>query len=201
MTKPPIYDKIAPRYDAVFAPLEKRFFVQWRKQTLSLLPENCSVLEIGAGTGLNFSHYPKISCGVASELSFKMLEFAREKEKPDELKLVQSTAEKIPFADNSFDAAFATLVFCSVKSPQEAFLELRRVVKPEGKIVLLEHVRPNGLLLAPVFDVLNFFTVRLFEDHFNRRTVEEAKKAGLQIESIKQKAASIINIIECKVTK
>jgi ubiquinone/menaquinone biosynthesis C-methylase UbiE len=200
-TKPPIYDKISSRYDRVIAPFERRFLARWRKETLSRLPSESSILEIGAGTGLNFAHYPKIRCGVASELSFKMLEIARTKEHPKELQFIQSAAEKIPFADNSFDSCFATLVFCSVKSPQEAFAELKRVVKPCGKIVLLEHVRPKGFLLGNIFDVLNFFTVRLFEDHFNRRTTEEAKQAGLEIINVEQKAASIINIIECKVAK
>lgn len=184
----------------MMAPLEKRFIARWRKETLSRLPSNGFILEIGAGTGLNFAHYPKIRCGVASELSYKMIEIAREKSHPKELQFVQSAAEKIPFADNSFDAAFATLVFCSVVSPEAAFAELKRVVKPEGKIVLLEHVRPKGLL-GIVSDILNFFTVPLFEDHYNRRTAEEAKRAGLEIISVEQKAATIINIIECKVTK
>lgn len=199
--KPPIYDKISSRYDRVIAPFERRFLTRWRKETLSLLPSNSTILEIGAGTGLNLPHYPSVRCGVASELSYKMLEIARKKEHPKELQFVQSAAEKIPFADNSFDAAFATLVFCSVVSPAAAFAELRRVVKPLGKIVLLEHVRPKGLLLGSLFDVLNFFTVCLFEDHFNRRTAEEAKHAGLEIINVEQKAASIVNIIECKVTK
>lgn len=196
-----VYDPVASRYDRMISPLERFGLTRWRKEALSLLPADSRILEIGAGTGLNFAHYPQGTCGVASELSFKMIEIARKKkEKPSGVQFVQSSAENIPFADNSFDAAFATLVLCSVALPQDALAEMKRVVRSEGKIVLLDHVRPKGLL-GPAFDVISFFTVRLFEDHFNRRTAEEVRKAGLEITTVKQRALSVINIIECKVTK
>jgi len=104
----------------------------------------------------------------------------------------------LPFAAGSFDAACATLVFCSVASPPQAFAELRRVVRPGGHIVLLEHVRPTGLP-GYLFDALNFFTVRLFDDHFNRRTADIAERAGLRLVSIKHHAFGIIQIIVCEV--
>ncbi|MGI8837961.1 MAG: class I SAM-dependent methyltransferase, partial [Pyrinomonadaceae bacterium] len=94
--------------------------------------------------------------------------------------MIQSCAEHLPFANNSFDAAFATLVFCSVARPEAAFAELRRVVKPGGVVMLLEHVRPNNLL-GSLFDLLNWITVPLFDDHFNRRTAATAKAAGLNV--------------------
>lgn len=108
--------------------------------------------------------------------------------------LVQSDAERLPFADASFDAAVATLLFCSVASPQAAFAELRRVVRPGGNIALLEHVRPNGLL-GYVFDALSVLTVALFDDHFNRRTAEEALRAGFKVLRIERHALGIFNII------
>lgn len=138
--------------------------------------------------------------GTSSEISLKMLEFAKEKINSREIKLVQADAEKLPFADDSFDAAFATLVFCSIPNPQNAFQELQRVVKKGGKVILLEHVRPKGLF-GFVFDVLNIFTAALIEDHFNRRTVEIAEKSGLKIIDVKQKAFGIVNLIVCEVIK
>jgi len=189
-----IYDRLAKSYDKACAPFEKRFLSAWRKETLSLLPENARILEIGAGTGANFVFYPKQSSAVASEISLKMLEFARRK--TTEIRLVQANAEILPFAANSFDAAFATLVFCSLANPENAFTELQRIIKPEGKIVLLEHVRPNGLL-GCVFDFLNIFTVRLIEDHFNRQTVKLAESSGLKILAVRRKAFGIINLIVC----
>ena len=190
-----LYDKFAKGYDQALAPFEKRFLSRWRAETLALLPENARLLEIGAGTGANFPFYPKSGCAIASEISIKMLELARHK--TTEIKLVQTDAETLPFAANSFDAAFATLVFCSVPKPENAFAELRRVVKKGGKIVLLEHVRPTGFL-GVAFDFLNIFTVRLIEDHFNRETAKLAENSGLKILQIKRKALGIVNLIVCE---
>ena len=179
------YDKVAEKYDQAFAPFERRFLSAWRKEALSYLPENAKILEIGAGTGLNFRFYPKCRHAVASEISFKMLEFAQKK--TDFIELVQADAESLPFAENSFDAAFAALVFCSIPNPENAFGELRKVVKPNGKIILLEHVRPKGLL-GFAFDFLNIFTRLLIEDHFNRQTAQIAEKSGLKILEVKRKS-------------
>ena len=187
-----LYDRLAKGYDKALAPFEKRFLSRWRAGTLSLLPENARLLEIGAGTGANFGFYPPADCAVASEISLKMLAVARGKTAA--IHLVEADAETLPFAANSFDAAFATLVLCSVPKPENAFAELRRVVKPHGAIVLLEHVRPPGLT-GFLFDFLSIFTVRLIEDHFNRRTAKLAAEAGLKILEIRQKAFGIVNLI------
>ncbi len=191
-----IYDKIADSYDKFLAPFEKRFLDRWRAETLAYLPENARILEIGAGTGLNFKHYPNYQTAVASEISIKMLEIAREK--TSSIKLVQASAEELPFPDESFDAAFATLVFCSIPRPEKAFAELRRVLKAKDKIILLEHVRPTGLF-GYFFDVLNVLTVALMEDHFNRETAKIAENAGLKVLEVKKKVFGIVNLIICEI--
>ena len=127
-----------------------------------------------------------------------MLRFARQKSRPARISLVQSCAEFLPFDNASFDAAFATLVFCSLASPAEAFAELRRVVKPGGSIILLEHVRPRGLL-GSLFDLLNLITVPLFDDHFNRRTASSAQLAGLSVLRVEESRLGIMNLIVCRV--
>ncbi len=198
-TKPPSYDQIAERYDRALQPFERWFLARLRAATLRELPIDSRLLEVGAGTGLNFRHYPPGTSGVASELSYEMLRHARRKiERPPHVQLVQNCAERLPFADDSFDAAFATLVFCSVASPQTAFAELRRVVRAGGRVVLLEHVRPDNLL-GPLFDVLNFFTARLFADHFNRRTALAATAAGLRLVRIERHLLGIVQLIVCEV--
>jgi ubiquinone/menaquinone biosynthesis C-methylase UbiE len=192
------YDDIAPHYDKAMRPLERWFLARLRQTIVSYLPEGAHVLELGAGTGLNFVYYPINAEGVATEPSSGMLQLAKQKEKPASLRLIQSSAEQLPFKDNSFDAAFATLVFCSLASPAEAFAELRRVVRSGGTVILLDHVRPNNLL-GPVFDLLNLFTVRLFDDHFNRRTAAAAELAGLSVLRVEQSMLGIINLIICRV--
>lgn len=191
------YNELAPKYEAI-SRFEQRFFPTLRAEALSQLPTNARILEVGAGTGLNFVHYPAGVSGVATEPNSEMIKLAREKQKPSRVSLVQNCAEKLPFPDDSFDAAFATLVFCSVASPQAAFAELRRVVRSGGKIILLDHVRPGGLL-GLVFDAMNLLTVPLFDDHMNRRTTDLAKTSGLEVIDVKCQAWGIINLITCRV--
>jgi ubiquinone/menaquinone biosynthesis C-methylase UbiE len=198
--RPPVYDRHAARYDRATRPLERLGLSRLRAATLGTLPERARLLEVGAGTGANFTFYPVAASGVASELSRAMLDVARAKPRPEGVRLVQAAAERLPFADDTFDAAFATLVFCSVTSPDAALRELRRVVRPGGTVALLEHVRPAGLL-GYVFDALSKLTVALFEDHFNRRTAEAALRAGLRVERVESHLFGIVQIIVCRVEK
>ncbi len=195
---PRTYDEIAPHYDAAIRPLERWFLARLRASTLKRLPDNARILELGAGTGMNFIYYPDNALGIATEPSTGMLKIAQEKKRPSGIGLIQSCAENLPFKDDSFDVAFATLVFCSVKSPAMAFSELKRVVRSGGSILLLEHVRPYGVL-GPLFDVLNLITVPLFADHFNRRTSEDAQAAGLKLVGVEKSLLGIINLITCRV--
>lgn len=192
------YDEVAPHYDAAMRPLERWFLKRWRAEIFAQLPKSGVILEVGAGTGLNFEFYRREAVGVATEPSIEMLKIAKNKSRPEGLTLVQSFAEKLPFRDASFDTAFASLVFCSVESPQAAFAELRRVVRPGGTVVLLDHVRPRGLL-GPVFDLLNMVTVPFCGDHFNRRTATAASSAGLDVLQIQKRALGIFNLITCRV--
>jgi ubiquinone/menaquinone biosynthesis C-methylase UbiE len=192
------YDEVAPHYDAAMRPLDRWFLARLRASTLRYLPDTARILEIGAGTGLNFVYYPDNALGVATEPSREMLRVAVEKPRPTGVKLLQSCAEALPFKNASFDAAFATLVFCSVKTPSDVFAELRRVVRPGGTVLLLEHVRPKGLLGA-VFDLLSLLTVPLFDDHFNRRTAEEARDSGLEVLRVEKSMLGIINLITCRI--
>lgn len=195
---PAVYDKFASNYDRAFAPLERLGLRRWRQEVIELLPTNASILEIGCGAGANFEFYPKCSIAVSSEISLGMLSVAHGKRLENHL--IQADAQSLPFGENEFDAAFATLVFCSIPDPTAAFSELKRVLRPGGRIVLLEHVRPEGLL-GPLFDLFNKATVFFADDHFNRRTVEIAEMAGLKIVENRKKMGTIINLIVCEVVK
>lgn len=190
-----IYDRLARFYDRAFAPFERRFLARWREETLSLLPEDAVILEVGCGTGANFRFYPAGCKAFSTELSLRMLEIAVAK--AIENKLIQADAQALPFAEDVFDAAFATLVFCSIPNPAQAFAELRRVVKPGGKIILLEHVRPKGML-GRAFDLLNVLTVLLIDDHFNRRTSQLAADSGLRVTEVRERARGAVNLIICE---
>ncbi len=196
-----VYDRLAAGYDCALKPCERLFLARWRQAAfanLGALAPGARLLEIGAGTGANFVHYDAGTRGVAGEISRRMLDEAQRKSRPAGVHLVQHAAEELPFADDAFDAALATLVFCSVASPERAFAELRRVVRAGGRISLLEHVRPEGAILGRAFDVLNRITVPLFDDHFNQRTAELAAAAGLHVERIERRACGIVQFIVCE---
>lgn len=195
---PQTYDKLAKYYDGAFAPLEQFFLARLRSETLSHLPANGKILEIGAGTGANFQFYPPCDHAIASEISLKMIDIAKDKAK--NIELVQANAEHLPFPANHFDAAFATLVFCSVPSPEIALAEVIRILKPGGRFVLLEHVRPDGVL-GYAFDLLNVLTVAVVNDHFNRRTAREVEAAGFRVVSVKKIMFGIVNMIVCEANK
>jgi phosphatidylethanolamine/phosphatidyl-N-methylethanolamine N-methyltransferase len=195
---PATYDKLARYYDGAFGWFEDRFLGEWRAETLSLLPADSDILEIGAGTGANFRFYPESRTAVSTELSGPMIAIARSKA-GDNI-LCQADAQSLPFGANAFDAAFATLVFCSIPDPTAAFAELVRVIRPGGNVVLLEHVRPPGMA-GRVFDLLSIATVALIDDHFNRRTATLAVEAGLKLLEVRTKARGAVNLIVCEVVK
>lgn len=194
-----VYDRFASRYDRAMRPMERMGLSRLRARVLAEIPEGARVLEVGAGTGLNFPFYPRACTPACVEPSREMLLRAGSKsDMPSGALLVQARAEELPFGGGAFDAAFATLVFCSVASPASAFAELRRVVRVGGRVALLEHVRPWNPL-GYVFDALTKLTVPLFEDHFNRRTAEEARRAGLKVERVENHLLGIVQLIVCRV--
>lgn len=197
----PAYDRWAAHYDGVMRPLERQLTGRLRAEAVRELPPAPRLLEIGAGTGANFAHYPEGATVAATEISIEMLRRARARLPHvgvTNVTLVQSPAERLPFADDAFDAALCTLVLCSVESIGAALAELRRVVRGGGRVVLVEHVRPPGLL-GHVFDAASLVTVPFLEDHFNRRTSEEAARAGLRVLRVEPHALGIFQLIVCEV--
>lgn len=190
-----VYDRLAERYDRLMAPLERRFLIRWRREALAALPPGSRLLEVGAGTGANFALYPDHDLAVASEFAAGMIDLAASRS--GTIRLVQASVESLPFPSDSFDAAFATLVFCSVGDPALGLAELRRVVRPGGTIVLLEHVRPSGVL-GYAFDAFNIVSMALIEDCFNRRTADLVRSAGFDIVDLRIKAFGAVNLIVAK---
>ncbi|MBK9155496.1 MAG: methyltransferase domain-containing protein [Chloracidobacterium sp.] len=195
---PAVYDKYAGNYDRCFAPLERLGLAEWRREALGLIPAGSRILELGCGAGANSAFYPRSPLAVSSELSIKMLEVAKPKRGANHL--VQADAQSLPFGEGEFDSAFATLVFCSIPDPSLAFAEARRVLRPGGQLVLLEHVRPPGLL-GPLFDGINKISRPLFDDHFNRETLSIALDSGFKAKKVDRKLLGVVNLMELYSTK
>jgi phosphatidylethanolamine/phosphatidyl-N-methylethanolamine N-methyltransferase len=197
------YNRIAPVYDLMEAIVERFAFRRWRERLWSQVDGN-RVLEVGVGTGKNIPHYPRGVQITAVDLSDKMLERARRRVQAldSEVDLRLMDAQKLAFPDAAFDAAVATFVFCSVPDPVLGLRELGRVVRPDGQILLLEHVRVNKPVIGRLMDLLDPFVARLMGPHINRRTVENVRKAGLEIERVEELApGGLVKLIVARTTQ
>lgn len=177
------YNRLSSHYDVMESFMEGTFG-SWRRSLLTLA--RGKILEVGVGTGKNFPYYPPGADVTGVDIADKMLSLARARAAKLHLpfRLLEQDIEQLCFPDNTFDTAVATFVFCSVPDPVKGLHELRRVVKPSGRILLLEHVRIDKPLIGFVMDCLNPLIVRLMGANINRRTADNVEKAGLQVESI-----------------
>jgi ubiquinone/menaquinone biosynthesis C-methylase UbiE len=188
------YDRIAPIYDLLETFSERRF-APWRR-TLWAAVSGPRVLEVGVGTGKNFPYYPPTADVTAIDLSPRMLERAQRKAAREgrRVDLRVMDVQHLDFPDATFDTAVATFVFCSVPDPIQGLRELKRVTKPEGKILLLEHVRPPGRA-GRIADWIDPLVSSLMGAHVNRQTVENVEAAGLAIERVDSLWKDIVKLI------
>lgn len=182
-----VYDRIfASFYDRGLQGAEEAGLAQRREHLVGAATGR--VIEIGAGTGLNLAHYPQsLDRLVLTEPSEPMASRLRERASANgrDAEVVIAPAEALPFDDGEFDTAVATLVFCTVPDPEAALREVRRVLAPGGKLLLIEHVRSDDPGRARWQDRLET-PWRIFGNgcHCNRDTESLVKHAGFEFEQI-----------------
>ena len=191
------YDRLAFFYDFFEAPLEHFRFAHWRSKLTDRIVGN-QVLEVGVGTGKNLSYYPPNVKITAIDFSRHMLKRAQKRASllKSTVQIQNMDVEHLAFPNNSFDTVFATFVFCSVPDPVAGLKELQRVCKPDGRLLLLEHMRPGNALLGLLFDAVNPMVVRMMGANINRRTMENIKKAGWQILKEEHLSGDIVRWVE-----
>jgi ubiquinone/menaquinone biosynthesis C-methylase UbiE len=171
------------------------FVTQWGEATL-LRPlrqeiagaATGAVLEIGAGTGANLPHYQQLARLVAVEPDPYMLPRARTRARTVRpgTPFVQTQAEDLPFRDASFDVVISTLVLCTVEDQTRSLAEIRRVLKPNGTLRFIEHVRYDGFRGHVQDRVLPVWRYVAAGCHPNRRTLEALQAAGFAIADLER---------------
>jgi ubiquinone/menaquinone biosynthesis C-methylase UbiE len=178
------YQRISQVYDTVEI-LPERRYISWRERLWSQV-KGPEVLEVGVGTGKNMAFYPQGVRVTGVDLTPEMLDRARKRAAilNRGVTLLLGDAQELEFPDASFDTVVASFVFCSVSDPVLGLQELGRVVKPDGQIFLMEHVRSAKPVVGELMDILNPVVVKVTGANINRRTVENVSRSGLLIERV-----------------
>lgn len=184
-------------YDCAMRTAERGRLAEWRREVVR--PAEGDVLEIAAGTGLDFPHYRAGVTVVATEPDLRMLERARDRaERADAtIVLVAADAQALPFRDRSFDTAVVGLGLCTIPSPPRALAELRRVLRPGGIARLLEHVRLERPIIGWVQDVATPVWRRIAGGcRLNERSVDTVRRAGFRIDEVRSALGGYVVMIE-----
>lgn len=188
------FDRVARFYDA-FNFFMERFASKHRKEILRQARGN--ILEVGVGTGSSFKDYPPNKQIIAVDVSKEMLRRAEGKLRNynGKVELRREDVQNLSFKDETFDTIFTSWVFCSVTDPVKGLTEVRRVLKKDGQLLMLEHVRSRNNMLGYMMDKINPIVAMLGVDNINRDTVENLRKAGFRVKRERNLAYDVVKAI------
>ena len=190
-----VWDKNAPSYDKQVALFEKIWFGGGREWLGERA--NGRILEVAIGTGRNLYHYPAAATVTGVELSPAMLAIARQRaaDLGRRVDLHEGDAEHLPFDDASFDTAVCTLSLCSIPDPAATIGEMKRVLVPGGRLLLLDHI---GSTWPPIYAaqwLLERVTLRNAGEHFTRRQLPVVEAAGFELVEVERLKAGTVERI------
>jgi len=169
-------------YNLFMFPFEKILLHDFRRNAVSMASGD--VLELGAGTGVNFKYYRKDRLNSLTIVDIKISDSVKAAAEHfiSNVEIIEGDAEKLPFPDSSFDTVVFTLVFCSVNNPENGLSEVRRVLKKDGKIIFIEHVKPESNKMKVAAEKVNP-TWNSFSNgcNINRETLHLIKSAGFTL--------------------
>jgi ubiquinone/menaquinone biosynthesis C-methylase UbiE len=176
----------AAGYDRFMASSERDCFSAHRRALLA--DAAGEVIEIGGGTGVNLPHYDggltRLTVTEPEQPMMKRLRSRAEEVRPGTT-VVQAPAEKLPFEGDSFDVAVSTLVLCTVDDQSRALRELRRVLRPGGRLLFMEHVRSEDEHLARWQDrVMPLHKAFACGCRCNLSTLEGIRGAGFEVTEV-----------------
>jgi phosphatidylethanolamine/phosphatidyl-N-methylethanolamine N-methyltransferase len=193
-----VYEKLASVYDVIFGPaLHPGRLVA--RDRMPIEPGS-HILEVGVGTGINASLYPQHCQITGIDLSASMLDKARERvarERLRNVRLIEMDAASLTFADDSFDIVYAPYLISVVPDPITVAREMRRVCRPGGKIIILNHFRSANPVLSRLERAISPFTVHIgFKSDLD--LLAFLAQAELQPESIeKVNVPKIWSLVTC----
>ena len=192
------WQKEAPTYDRRMGFFERVLFRDGREWVCSRA--SGEVLEVAVGTGRNFPFYPGGVQLTGIDLSPAMLEIARKK--ADELSLDadlrESDAQELPFSDASFDTVVCTLSLCNIPDDRRAIAEMKRVLRPRGRLLLLDHVRSSSKAWLAAQRMLEPLFWRFSCDHLLRRPLEHVLAEGFKVEQRERYKAGIVERLSAR---
>lgn len=181
-----IWDRTAPKYDKRVSFWERHLFEDGRQWVCS--QARGDVLEIAVGTGRNLPFYPPGARVTGIELSQGMLDIAvaRAEELDAKADLRLGDAQALDSPDEGFDTVVCTLSLCSIPDDRRAVAEIKRVLRPGGRVLLLEHVRTPSPLVRAFQWLFNLVTVPLEGDHQLREPLSHLRAEGFEIEKLER---------------
>jgi ubiquinone/menaquinone biosynthesis C-methylase UbiE/predicted ester cyclase len=190
-----IQDKHAGGYDRQMNFFDRVLFAGGREWACS--QAEGETLEIAVGTGRNLSHYPPGVKLTAIEFSPEMLAIARRRatDLGSQVELRQGDAQELEFADESFDTVVITLALCTIPDDRKAVREARRVLRPGGRLILLEHVRSPVLPVRAIQRVIEPLAIRFEADHLTREPLDYLSDEGFEVESSERSRLGIVERI------
>jgi ubiquinone/menaquinone biosynthesis C-methylase UbiE len=186
-----IYDRFAERYDRAER-WERRLF---GADARGLVREaRGEVLELAVGTGRNLALYAPDVRVTAVELSAAMLERAQARAAALGLDadLRQGDVQALPFADASFDTVVCTFSLCTIPDERRALAEARRVLRPGGRLLLVEHVRSSNPIVRLLQRLVEPLMHRVAGDHLLRDPVDHLGPLGFTIDAVERSRLGVL---------
>jgi ubiquinone/menaquinone biosynthesis C-methylase UbiE len=193
-----IQDKEAPRYDRQISFFERVLFGDGRQWVCSQATGD--VLELAAGTARNLPFYPPDVRITAVELSPEMLSIGRRRAEAlgRDADLRLGDVQALEFPDGSFDTVVCTLGLCTIPDDRKAAAEARRVLRPGGRLLLLEHVRSPSLPVRAIQRLLDPLSVRFQADHLLRDPLDYLSAEGFDVERMERSKWGIVERVRAR---